>query len=413
MTSSPIALDTTGQHLYTQADQLRAAGPAVRVTMPSNLTAWSVTRGDVVRMLLKDPRVSKDARRSWPDYRPFAIPWLAAWVDVVSMFTSDGADHKRLKDLVGRAFTPRRIEAMRPAVEAIVTNLLDAMESVEPDQPVNLRAVFSYPVPTRVICDLFGVPDEQRPKMLRVIDAVLDTSASDEQAARIRDSMFAAMHTLIATKRETPGDDMTSILLATHEADGDRLSEDELVSTLILMIGAGSETAVSLINHAVVEMLAHPDQLAEAVADPARWDDVTEETLRKHPPIMHLPLRYATADIDLGEGVAIRTGELILIGFGAHGRDPHINPEPDRFDIYRADRQHLAFGHGIHFCLGAALARLEARIALPALFARFPDLQLATDKSGLLAQSSFIGNDYRELPVVLTTAKAASAGEAA
>ncbi|WP_327153239.1 cytochrome P450 [Streptomyces tubercidicus] len=413
MTSSTITLDTTGRHLYAQADQLRAQGPAACVTMPSNLTAWSVTRGDVARMLLRDPRVSKDARKSWPGYRPFAIPWLAAWVDVVSMFTSDGADHKRLKDLVGRAFTSRRIEAMRPAVEAIVTSLLDAMETVEPDQPVNLRAVFSYPVPTRVICDLFGVPDEQRPEMLRVIDAVLDTSASDEKATQTRDDMFAAMHTLIATKRTTLGDDMTSILLATHEADGDRLSEDELVSTLILMIGAGSETAVSLINHAVVELLAHPDQLAAAVADPTRWDDVTEETLRKHPPIMHLPLRYATADIDLGEGVTIRAGDLILMGFGAHGRDPQINPQPDQFDFDRADRQHLAFGHGIHFCLGAPLARLEARVALQALFTRFPDLRLGADESGLLPQSSFIGNDYRELPVVLTTAQAGSTGEAA
>ncbi|WP_030587893.1 cytochrome P450 family protein [Streptomyces anulatus] len=413
MTSSPITLDTTGRHLYAQADQLRAQGPAVRVTMPSNLTAWSVTRGDIARTLLVDPRVSKDARKSWPGYRPFAIPWLAAWVDVVSMFTSDGADHKRLKDLVGRAFTARRIEAMRPAVEAIVTSLLDAMEALEPDQPVNLRAVFSYPVPTRVICDLFGVPDEQRPEMLRVIDAVLDTSASDETAAQIRDDMFAAMRTLIATKRATPGDDMTSILLATHETHGDRLSEDELVSTLILMIGAGSETAVSLINHAVVELLAHPDQLAAAIADPTRWDDVTEETLRKHPPIMHLPLRYATADIDLGEGVTIRQGDLILIGFGAHGRDPKTNPQPDHFDIDRDDRQHLAFGHGIHFCLGAPLARLEARVALPALFARFPRLRLATDEDGLLPQPSFIGNDYRELPVVLTTAQAGNTGAAA
>ncbi|MFD3422430.1 cytochrome P450 family protein [Streptomyces decoyicus] len=413
MTSSPIPLDTTGRRLYAQADHLRAQGPAVRVELPSNLTAWSVTRGDIARMLLVDPRVSKDARKSWPGYQPFAIPWLAAWVDVISMFTSDGADHKRLKDLVGRAFTARRIEAMRPAVETIVTSLLDAMETMTTDQPVDLRAVFSYPVPTRVICDLFGVPDEQRPEMLRVIDSVLDTSASDKTAAQVRDDMFTAMHTLIATKRAAPGDDMTSILLATHEADGDRLSEDELVSTLILMIGAGSETAVSLITHAVAELLAHPDQLAAAIADPARWDDVTEETLRKHPPIMHLPLRYATADIDLGEGVTIHEGDLILIGFGAHGRDPKTNPQPDHFDIDRTDRQHLAFGHGIHFCLGAPLARLEARVALPALFNRFPGLRLATEENDLIPQPSFIGNDYSNLPIVLTTAQAGPTGEAA
>jgi cytochrome P450 len=400
MSSTPIVLDTTGRQLYAQADLLRDAGPAVRVEMPGGLVAWSVGRGDVARRLLTHPHISKDARRSWPGYRPWAIPWLTAWVDVVSMFTSDGADHQRLKNLVGRAFTARRIEAMRPAVEAIVEDLLDAMAAGDPAGPVDLRAAFAYPVPTRVICDLFGVPEEQRPGMLRVIDSVLDHSASDAEAAKIRDDMFAAMHTLIATKRAAPGADLTSVLLAAQEEDGDRLGEDELVSTLVLMIGAGSETAVSLIGHAVVELLAHPGQLAAALADPARWDDVTEETLRKHPPIMHLPLRYATADIDLGDGVTLGAGDLVLIAFGAHGRDPLANPDPDRFDIDRADREHLAFGHGVHHCLGAPLARLEARVALPALFARFPRLRLAGDP-GLLRQPSFIGNDYRALPVLL------------
>ncbi|MEU5958202.1 cytochrome P450 [Streptomyces sp. NPDC047525] len=404
MTSTPIPLDTTGHHLYEQADQLRAAAPAVRVEMPSNLVAWSVTRGDVVRNLLTDRRVSKDARQSWPGYQPFSIPWLAAWVDVVSMFTSDGADHKRLKDLVGKAFTARRIEAMRPAIEAIVTGLLDSLESTTPGRTVDLRAAFAYPVPTQVICDLFGVPDSQRPEMLRVIDSVLDNSAPDQEVAKVRDDMFAAMRTLIETKSTHPGNDMTSILLAAHEEDGDRLSQDELVSTLILMIGAGSETAVSLISHAVVEMLSHPDQLAAVLAEPGRWDHVTEEVLRLHPPIMHLPLRFATADIDLGEGLVIAAGDLILIGFGAHGRDPQVNPDPAQFDINRTDRQHLAFGHGIHFCLGAPLARLEARVALPALFARFPGLRIAANQGDLQPQSSFIGNDYRTLPVILAPA---------
>ncbi|MBG0817558.1 cytochrome P450 [Planomonospora sp. ID82291] len=397
-------LDTTGRLLYEQAEHLRAAGPAVRVGMPGGLVAWSVSRGDVARRLLVHPNISKDARASWPDHRPGAFPWLTAWVDVVSMFTSDGADHKRLKDLVARAFTARRIDAMRPAVEAIVTDLLDTLQaprSGAPDRPVDLRAAFSYPLPTRVICDLFGVPDDQRPGMLRVIDAILDTSASPEQAARTHEDLFIAMNTLIATKRAAPGDDMTSLLLAAQEEDGDRLSEAELVSTLILMIGAGSETTVALIDHAVVELLSHPDQLAVALGDPARWDDVIEETLRKHPPIMHLPLRYATADIDLGEGVTLRAGDLVLIAFGAHGRDPEANPDPDRFDIDRADRQHLAFGYGIHYCLGAPLARLEARVALPALFTRFPGLRLAGERAALAPQPSFIGNDYREVPVLL------------
>ncbi|MER7203779.1 cytochrome P450 [Streptomyces sp. CB01635] len=395
-------LDTTGTQLYEQADHLRAAGPATRVEMPAGLIAWSVTRGEVVTKLLVDPRVSKDARKSWPGYRLFAVPWLAAWVDVISMFTTDGDDHQRLKNLVGKAFTARRIEAMGPAIEAVVTRLLDQMETHGPGARLDLRTEFSYPVPTSVICDLFGVPEEQRPQMLKVIDSVLDSSADDDRATEIRDAMYRAMQTLIAHKRDQPGEDMTSVLLETQQAGDDPLTGDELVSTLILMIGAGSETAVSLINHAVVELAQHPDQLAAVLADPSRWDDVVEETLRKHPPIMHLPLRYATDDIDLGGNLTIRKGDLILIGFGAHGRDPEANPDPGQFNIDREDRRHLAFGHGIHFCLGAALARLEARVALPALFHRFPRLQLATQPAELQPQSSFIGNDYRSVPVKLT-----------
>ena len=403
---APIPLDTTGLRLYEQADHLRAAGPAVRVLLPGDLVAWSVTRGDVVKRLLTHPDVSKDARRSWPGYRPFAIAWLTAWVDVVSMFTADGDDHQRLKDLVGRAFTARRIDAMRPAIEAIVTSLLDELVALPADRPLDLRSRFSYRVPTRVICDLFGVPDDQRPAMLATIDAVLDTSLGPDEAAGVQRDMYAAIHRLVATKSARPGDDMTSLLLTAQRRDEDRLSMDELVSTLILMIGAGSETTVSLIDHAVVAMLAHPDQLAAAREAPGRWADVIEESLRLHPPVMHLPLRYATADIDLGEGVTIGKGELIIIGFGAHGRDPAVNPDPGRYDIDRHDRQHLAFGHGMHFCLGAPLARLEARVALPALFGRFPRLAPARPVGSLARQPSFIGNDVRDLPVLLGPAAA-------
>lgn len=404
-TSTPVTLDSSGgDRLYGQADELRAAGPAVRVLLPEGVVAWSVTRGDVIRLLLASDEVSKDARKSWPGYVPGAIPWLYSWADVQSMFTSDGDDHQRLKRLVSRAFTPRRIEALRPVVSAIVTDLLDTLEDRESRMPgamVDLRDKFAYQVPTRLICDLFGVPAEQRPEMLRVIDAVLTTDVTSEQAAAIGRELGAAMHTLVESKRQTPGNDMTSLLLTTHEEDGDQLSETELISTLILMIGAGSETAVALIGHAVRELLAHPDQLAAAQHEPGRWTDVIEETLRLHPPIMHMPLRYATADIDLGDGIVIRPGDTIIIGFGAHGRDPQVHHDPATFDIDRQDKQHLAFGYGIHYCLGAPLARLEAEVALPALFDRFPRLALDVPAEHLLPQHSFIGNDMALLPVRL------------
>ncbi|WP_435057704.1 cytochrome P450 family protein [Streptomyces sp. bgisy060] len=401
MTHTPVALDSSGRRLFAQTDELRAAGPAVRVRMPENVIAWAVTRGDVARKLLTHPNVSKDARTSWPSHTPGSIPWLYPWVDVVSMFTSDGADHQRLRRLVDRAFTPARIEAMRPAIHAIVTDLLDHLQALDPTGPIDLREHFSYPIPTRVICDLFGVPDDQRPQMLRVIDSVLTTDVTAAEAETIKDALAAAMQALVDSKRHTPGEDMTSLLLATHEEDGDRLSHHELISTLILMIGAGSETAVALINAAVYELLHHPKQLHAVRADRTLWSDVIEEALRLHPPIMYLPLRYATADIDLGDGIVIRQGDAIIIGFGAHGRDPDIHQSPEAFRIDRADKQHLAFGYGIHYCLGARLARLEAEVALPALFQRFPQLALASDVTDLQPQRSFIGTDVTALPVEL------------
>ncbi|GAA0930730.1 cytochrome P450 [Nonomuraea longicatena] len=400
MTSGHIILDPTGTRTYSQFDELRDLGSAVLVELPAGVIAWSVSRGDVVRKLLTDPRVSKDARASWPGYQPYRIAWLTVWVDVISMLTSDGPDHKRLRDLVGRAFTPRRVEALRPAVEAIVTDLLEDLGTEPPDVTVDLRERFSIPVPSGVICDLFGVPDPQRPNIVRLMDSVLDTSLTDAQADIVRRALFAAMNTLIDGKLDTPGDDMTSLLLTAHTDTGAALSRDELVSTLILMIGAGSETTVSLINHAVVALLTHPGQLAAVAADPARWSDVIDESLRQHPPVAHLPLRYATDDIDLGD-VVIPAGDPILIAFGAHGRDPRTNPDPDVFAIDRADREHLAFGHGIHYCLGAPLARLEASVALPALFRAFPGMRLDCPPEDLTPQPSFITNDYRRLPVTL------------
>ncbi|MGH3743148.1 MAG: hypothetical protein ACRDT1_17710, partial [Micromonosporaceae bacterium] len=276
-----------GAALYEQVCQLRAAGPAVKVQLPEGVIAWSVTRGDVVKKLLTHPHVSKNARESWPGYVPHAIGWLTAWVDMPSMFTSDGNDHRRLRDLVGKAFHPTRVDAIRPAIEAIVTDLLDTLDRAEPGQAVDLRAEYAYRLPTRLILDLFGVPNEQRPRMLAVLDTVLNTSATPAQTTATQRGLYAVVTELIEAKRHQPGDDMTSVLLAAHLDDGDRLSGEELASTLILMIGAGTETTVTLLTQAARELLAHPDQLAAVLDNPDRWSEVIEETLRARPPIMH------------------------------------------------------------------------------------------------------------------------------
>ncbi|MGW1976748.1 cytochrome P450 family protein [Streptomyces sp. NPDC001889] len=401
-TSAPVPLGSDGgPDLYEQVDRLRAAGPAVRVGLPEGVTAWSVSRGDVVRRLLTHRGVSRDARAAVPGYRPGRVSWLFPWVDTESMFTSEGGDHTRLRRLIGPAFSPRRIEAMRPGVTAVVDGLLDALEERPGDEPVDLRALFSYPVPTRVICDLFGVPEDQRPEVLRVFERVAATGVSEEDAAAVRDGLMATMKALVAFRRREPGEDMTSLLLAAREGGADRLSEQELVSTLILMLGAGSQTTIALIGQAVRALLTDRRQLDAVRADPGRWGDAIEETLRLHAAVMHLPLRWVTEDIDLGEGVVLRPGDAVLVAFGAHGRDPGVHRDADAFDLDRADKEHLAFGHGVHYCLGAPLARLEAGVALPALFARFPGIALAGDPRSLGFQRSFIANDVAALPVLL------------
>ncbi|MFJ4770822.1 cytochrome P450 [Streptomyces uncialis] len=395
----PVLDSDGGDRLYEQIEELRATGPAVRVRLPQNIIAWSITRGDVVRRLVTHPDVTRDARDAWTGYRPGAVPWLSPWIDVRSMATSEGAEHTRLRRLIGPAFTPRRMESLRPSIESIVTDLLDGLEALENGAAVDLRAHFAHGVPTRVICDLFGVPEDQRPAMLSAVDAILATDVSQEESARITSELTTVMHRLVEAKRREPGDDMTSLLLTAHQ--GDRLTEKELISTLVLMIGAGSQTTIALIGNAVRALLTHRQQLSAPLADPARWTDVIEETLRLHPPVVHLPLRFAIHDIDLGEGVTIAAGEAILIGFGAHGRDPSFHGAAHGFEIDRADRDHMAFGHGIHYCLGAPLARLEAAIALPALFDRFPDIALADEGNAPDPQPSFIGNDVLALPVFL------------
>ncbi|GAA1387637.1 cytochrome P450 [Kitasatospora putterlickiae] len=401
-------LDTLGTDLHGEAAHLRTHGPAARVELPGRVPAWSVTRADVARSLLADPRLAKNARRHWPDWIEGRVgpDWpLASWVAVESMFTSDGADHHRLRTLTAPSFGPRRVEALRPRVRAIVTALLDGLRATAPGETVDLHTRLSYPLPTTLICDLFGVPEEQRPEVRRVVDGVLATDATPEHAKGVLDDLFAAMARLAATKRAEPGDDMTSELLATRDAEGSRLSEHELISTLILMIGAGSETAVNLIDHAVALLLSHPRQLALIRSGGATWRDAVEETLRLEAPVMHLPLYFAAEDIDLGESVVIRAGEPVIFDFGAPGRDPGLHPDrPEEFDLTRPDKTHLAFGHGRHYCLGAALGTMEAEEALSALFDAFPGAELAVRRDELLPQESFIVNALRSLPVRLVPA---------
>ncbi|MFG3252641.1 cytochrome P450 [Streptomyces sp. NPDC048172] len=408
-TESPVVMDPAGRDIHAEAARIRESGPTARVELPGGVTAWAVTGPALLRELLTDPRVSKDPRQHWPRWINGEISpeWpLFTWVAVRNMFTAYGGDHRRLRTLVAKAFTARRTAALRPRVEELVTGLLDGVaDSGRRGDVVDLREAFCYPLPIQVITDLFGLPEEWSAQLRTLVDSVFHTSADPEEAA----ATYAGFHTLLGDlvrlKRGSPADDLTSGLIAARDEDGTRLSEQELIDTLLLMVSAGHETTVNLLDNAVHALLTRPRQLEHVRAGRAGWDDVIEETLRHDAPVASVPLRYAVADIDVGgagEGHVIRAGEAILASYAAAGRDPGWHGfDADVFDVTRADKEHLAFGHGAHFCLGAPLARLEARTALPALFERFPGLALAVPPEELEPVDSFISNGHRTLPVRL------------
>ena len=403
----PVVLDTSGADVHAEGRRIRAEGPVARVELPGGILAWSVTGYTQARKVLSDPRFAKDARRSWPAFVRGEIPpsWpMITWVVMDNMTTRDGADHARLRTLISKAFTPRHVERSRPLVEKIVHELLDALERVPAGEVVDLKRLFAYPLPARVICDLFGVPDEARADALRGAEQNVSTTITPEEAEQNVEQWHGAMQDLVEARRREPGDDLTSVLIGARDAGTAELTDEELVGTLHLMLGAGSETVMNLLSHAVRQLLAHPDQLAMATSGRIGWDQVVEETLRVESPVAQLPLRFPTEDVDI-DGTVIPAGEPVLVGFAAAGRDvERFGADADEFDVTRADKGHFSFGHGTHFCLGAPLARLEASIALPALFERFPDLALAVPQDRLEPQGTFIMNGHRELPVVLRRA---------
>jgi cytochrome P450 len=407
----PVALDTAGRDIHGEAARLRAMGPATQVELPGGVVVWSVTSHAVIKQLLTNPNVTKSARNHWPKFINGEIPadWeMISWIAMDNMVTAYGKDHVRLRKLVGKAFTPRRTEAIRPTVEAITNMLLDGLAASPAGEAVDLRERFAYPLPAMVVATLIGMSEEARAATAKVIDMMVDTTVTPEQAQAVLAGWRGAMEQLIADKRATPGEDITTDLIQARDEDGSRLSEQELCDTIFAILGAGSETTINFFDNAVTQLLTHPDQLELVLSGQASWDDVIDEVLRVESPLASLPLRYAVEDIEL-DGLTIPKGDAILVNYAAVGRDPALHGETaDEFDITRANKEHLSWGFGPHFCLGVSVARMVATTGLSSLFARFPGLRLAVAKDELLPLPTFIMNGHRSLPVHLAAESAAA-----
>ncbi|WP_326836372.1 cytochrome P450 [Amycolatopsis rhabdoformis] len=383
--------------------KLRESAPVCPASTARQAAAVLVTGYGDVRALVGDGRVrhdvrSKAEREAAAEHRALTPREELMYRAIgISMLYRDPPDHTRLRGLVNRAFTPRAVERLRPRLSAVADELLDAFA---PDRPVDLVAEFAVPLTTFAICELLGIPQGDRAVFWGWAQAINDADAGDGYYEALAEAV-EYLSALIEGKRADPGADLLSELIAVSDEDGDRLSPDELVATSLLLLIAGHDTSVHLIANAVLCLMGAPDQLAALRADLSLVDNVVEEVLRYESPVNILPARFAGSAIELAEGT-IPEGETVLLSVLSANRDASVFPDPDRFDITRSGAGHLSFGHGIYYCPGAPLARLEGRLAVTALVTRFPHLRLAVAPDALRWRDSTLMHGLESLPVRTT-----------
>jgi cytochrome P450 len=364
----------------------------VRVELPDGSLAWLVSGYNEVRQMVVDQRFSRALAvapgRSLQGTEVFAAG---------SIMGLDPPEHTRLRRLVASAFTARRVEAMRPRVASIVGELIDAL--LDQPQPADLVASFSLPLPVQVICEMLGVPAEDVELFHAWSDAILgDWQGDSEQIMVALVALYNYFAALIETRRARPADDLMTALIAARD-EGDRLSEEELTTLGCTLLIGGHETTANQLNLSLLVLLDHPAELAKLRADPEMIPAAIEELMR----YVRLggglpPARMTTEDVQLG-GVTIRAGEVVMPLFATANRDPSVFSDPDRFDVSRVPGNHLAFGAGVHHCLGAQLARLELQEAFGGLLSRLPELRLAVPAEELRFKPGMALHSLRELPV--------------
>ncbi|MET9352683.1 cytochrome P450 [Streptomyces sp. NPDC006617] len=401
----PHRLDPAGGCPHAANARLLARGAVTPVVLPGEVRGMAVLGHDALKEFLAHPDVAKSARHftalqageisdGWP---------LRTFATVQGMTTADGADHRRLRSLMSKAFTARRVEELRPYVVQLTSRLLNALEAAAgEDGVVDLRAHFALPLPMGVICELLGVDEAHHDRLHALSNQIVATDIGPAEAMAANREMVEVLSAVAAARTAEPGDDLTSAMIAAREESGDRFSPRELIGTLMLTIIAGHETTLNLITNAVRALCTHRDQLDLVLSGAASWSDVVEETLRWDSPVSYFPFRYPTRDLTL-DGTVIPQGTPVLAGYSAAGRDTRAHgPDAARFDITRTgESRHLSLGHGAHYCMGAPLARLESTTALELLFTRFPTLDLAAPDPQLPRHASFVGNSVQKLPVRL------------
>jgi cytochrome P450 len=369
---------------------LRERGPVHRVLVPGSGETWLVVTRDAARAALTDPRLRNDIRHSstWQDDGGHALGR--------NMLQTDPPDHTRLRRLVAGHFTPARIAALRPRIVEIAVDLLAEL----PERgTADLVSRYALPLPVTVICDLFGVPAADR-TVFHAWSNELVMPASPEAGASAAAALGAYLADLIHQKRGAREADLLSDLVATarEPAPESPLTSEELLGMAFLLLVAGHETTVNLISATVHALLTHPDQLELLCSEPDLAGAAVEEALRHYSPVHATAFRFAAESLDLA-GTHIPAGDAVQISLAAASRDPLHFPDPDRFDLRRRGPGHLAFGHGLHHCLGAPLARTEAAIAVRLLLHHCPDLALAADPATLTWRTSTLLRGLSELPV--------------